>query len=40
MVLLKKIKNFILWPYISVRDHLRFKKKMKQLKEADPFIYK
>jgi hypothetical protein len=37
---IKKIKNIIIWPYVTIRDHIRFKKKKKKLREADPFIYK
>tara|TARA_Y200000002_G_C22498551_1_gene586123 strand:- start:410 stop:532 length:123 start_codon:yes stop_codon:yes gene_type:complete len=40
MVLLKKIKDIILWPYVTIRDHIRYKKKLKKLREQDPFIYK
>jgi len=38
--LIRKIINFFTWPYVTIRDHIRFKKKMKKLREADPFIYK
>ena len=40
MVLLRKLKALILWPYIKIRDHIRYKRKLKKLKEQDPYIYK
>lgn len=40
MVYLRKIKDIIIWPYVAIRDHIRYKQKMKKLKEQDPFIYK
>lgn len=40
MVWLKKLWNIVKWPYTYVRDEIRFRKKMKELKDKDPFIYK
>ncbi len=40
MVWLKKIRDFFLWPYYRIRDEIEFKKKLKKLREQDPFIYK
>lgn len=40
MVWLKKIRDIILWPYTKIKDELAFRKKMKELKEKDPYIYK
>ena len=40
MVWLRKIRDFFLWPYYRIRDHIEFKKKIKKLREEDPFIYK
>ena len=38
--ILKKIWDIITYPYIRVRDEIRFKKRLKELKKRDPFIYK
>ena len=35
-----KIINFICWPYFKIRDHIRFKRRMAELRKRDPFIYK
>jgi len=51
MVWLKKIKyatitflygvwNIITWPYIRIRDEIRFRRRLKELRKRDPFIYK
>jgi len=40
MVWLKKIKNAVTWPYRKWREHREFKKRLKELREKDPFIYK
>jgi hypothetical protein len=32
--------EFITWPYHKIKDELAFRKKMKQLRKQDPFIYK
>lgn len=37
---MKKIINILTWPYRKIRDEIRFRKKIKELKEKDPFIYK
>jgi len=37
---MKKIIDVILWPYKRVKEYLSFKRKMKELKNRDPFIYK
>ena len=37
---MKKIINFITWPYRKWKQHREFKKKMEELKKRDPFIYK
>jgi len=36
----KKIWEFITWPYHWVIDEIKFRKKMRDLKKKDPFIYK
>ena len=38
--ILKKIWDIVTYPYIRVRDEIRFKKRLKELKKRDPFIYK
>jgi hypothetical protein len=38
--MVRKIINFIIKPYTLIRDELRFRKKMKELRKKDPFIYK
>lgn len=40
MVWLKKIWSFIVWPYTKVKEELKWRKRLKELKEKDPFIYK
>ena len=37
--MLTRIIDFITWPYTYIRDELRFRKRMKELKKQDPFIY-
>lgn len=36
---MKKLIRWLLTPYYRVRDHYRFKKRMKELRKRDPFIY-
>jgi hypothetical protein len=38
--MIKKIINFLLWPLRSYQEHRRLKKRIKELKNKDPFIYK
>lgn len=40
MVWLKKIWEIITYPYIHIRDEIRFRKRIKELRKKDPFIYK
>lgn len=40
MVCLKKIWQGITWPYRRWKEHREFKKRLKELKKRDPFIYK
>ena len=40
MVWLKKVKQFITWPYRKWKEHREYKKRIKELKKRDPFIYK
>jgi len=34
------LKNIITWPYRRIREELRFRKRLKELRKKDPFIYK
>ena len=40
MVYVKKIFSFIFYPIIKLIDHIKYKKKIKELQKRDPFIYK
>jgi len=40
MNLLRNILYYVTWPYTSVRDEIRFRKRLKELRKKDPFIYK
>ena len=40
MVYLKKLWEFITWPYRKIKEEIIYRKKLKKLKEQDPFIYK
>ena len=40
MVWLKKIWSVITWPYTRIKEEIRFRKKMKELRKRDPFIYR
>jgi hypothetical protein len=37
---LKKLQHIILWPLRKIMDEVRLRKKLKELKKRDPFIYK
>jgi hypothetical protein len=37
---LKKIWDIITWPYYRVKEEISFRKRMKELRKRDPFIYK
>jgi hypothetical protein len=37
---MNKIINFLLWPWYKWAEHRKFKKRIKELREKDPFIYK
>jgi len=32
--------RIIIWPYTRITEELRFRKKLKELRKKDPFIYK
>ena len=51
MVWLKKIRDaigftilaiweIVTWPYTFIKDEIRFRKKLKELRKKDPYIYK
>lgn len=40
MVYIKKIWAFITWPYRKIKEELEFRRKIKELRKRDPFIYK
>lgn len=37
---MRKILDFILWPWRSWQEHRAFKKRIEELRKRDPFIYK
>tara|TARA_R110000782_G_scaffold228596_1_gene315089 strand:- start:137 stop:274 length:138 start_codon:yes stop_codon:yes gene_type:complete len=38
--ILKKIWGWITWPYHKIKEEIKFRKRMKELRKRDPFIYK
>jgi hypothetical protein len=40
MVWLKKIWAITIWPYTYIKEEIAFRKKIKELRKKDPFIYK
>ena len=38
--MIKKIIKVILYPWIKIQEKIRFKKRLKELRKRDPFIYK
>jgi len=40
MVLIKKVWSILIWPYTKIKEEIAFRKKMRDLKKKDPFIYK
>ena len=38
--ILKKIWDIIAWPYRKIKEEIKFRKRMKELRKRDPFIYK
>jgi hypothetical protein len=40
MVWLRKLWSLITWPYRRIKEEIAWRKKLKELKERDPFIYK
>jgi len=40
MVLIKKIWSILIWPYTKVKEEIQFRRRIKELRKKDPFIYK
>jgi hypothetical protein len=40
MVWLIKIWQVLIWPYTKIREEIRFRKRLKELRKRDPFIYR
>jgi len=40
MVYIKKVWAFVIWPYTKIAEEIRFKRRLKELRKKDPFIYK
>jgi len=38
--ILKKIWSWITWPYYKIKEEIAYRRKIKDLKKRDPFIYK
>ena len=36
----RKIWDTITWPYYKIKEEIKFRKRMKELRKKDPFIYK
>ena len=37
---MKKLLDILLYPYRRLKEHIRYKKRIKELRKRDPFIYK
>lgn len=40
MVWLKRIWQTLTWPYTKIKEEREFKKRIKEMRKRDPFIYK
>jgi hypothetical protein len=40
MVLIKKVWSILIWPYTRIKEEIKFRKRLKELRKKDPFIYK
>jgi hypothetical protein len=38
--ILKMIWDIITWPYYKIKEELAYRKRIKELRKQDPFIYK
>jgi len=37
---LKTVRGWITWPYYRIKEEIKFRKRIKELRKKDPFIYK
>lgn len=37
---MKWLIKIIMWPYASIKEKIEFRKRLKELRKKDPFIYK
>ncbi len=40
MLIFRKIIEILVWPYRRIKEEIIFRKKLKELRKRDPFIYK
>jgi len=40
MVYLKKVWDIVTWPYTRIKEEIEYRKRIKELRKKDPFIYK
>lgn len=40
MVYLKKLWYYICWPFVWIKEEIEFRKRIRELRKKDPFIYK
>ena len=38
--MVRKIINILLWPYTKIKEEIRFRRRLKELRKKDPFFYK
>lgn len=38
--MVRKIIAILIWPYTKIKEELRYRKRIKELRKKDPFIYK
>lgn len=38
--MVRKIIAILIWPYTKIQEELRFRKRIKELRKKDPFIYR
>jgi hypothetical protein len=38
--MVRKIIDILIWPYTKIREEIRFRKRLKELRKKDPFIYR
>ena len=37
---MKKLWNILTWPYRRIKEEIEWRKRLKEMKKRDPFIYK